>query len=74
MKKKIGLVNKEHNSEKWKSGSFDDASSNKEPTMNNLLSGLSQAVREEHAFDFLYNLAAARDILDLASPRTVTSK
>ena len=42
--------------------------------MNNLLSGLSQAVREEHAFDFLYNLAAARDILDLASPRTVTSK
>ena len=29
----------------------------------NLLSSLSQAVGKEHAFDFLYSLAAARDIL-----------
>ena len=29
MKKKIDLVDKEHNSEKWKSGSFDDESGNK---------------------------------------------
>ena len=63
MKKKINIVDKEHKSEKWKSGSFDDESSNKEPTMKNLLSALSQAVCEEHAFDFLESLAASRDIL-----------
>ena len=40
---------------------FDDESSNKEPTMKTLLSGLSQAVSKEHAFDFLYSLAASRD-------------
>ena len=42
---------------------FDDESSNKEPTMKNRLSGLSQAVSKEHAFDFLYSLAASRDSL-----------
>ena len=31
--------------------------------MKNLLSSLSQAVCKEHAFDFLYSLAASRDIL-----------
>ena len=29
--------------------------------MKNLLSSLSQAVSKEHAFDFLYSLAASRD-------------
>ena len=43
MKKKIDLVDKEHNSEKRKSGSFDDKSGNKEPKMKDLLSSLSQA-------------------------------
>ena len=43
IKKKIDLADKEHNSEKWKSGSFDDESGNKEPTMKDLLSSLSQA-------------------------------
>ena len=63
MKKKIDLVDKQHNGEKWKSGSFDDESSNKEQTMKNLLSSLSKAVSKEHAFDFLYSLAASRDSL-----------
>ena len=40
---------------------FDDESINKEPTMNTLLSGLSQTVSKEHAFDFLNCLAASRD-------------
>ena len=40
MKKKIDLVDQEHNSEKWKSGSFDDESGNKEPTIKDLLSSL----------------------------------
>ena len=31
--------------------------------MKNLSSSLSQAVSKEHAFDFLYSLAASRDIL-----------
>ena len=41
MKKKIDLVDKEHNSEKWKSGSFDDERGNEEPTMKDLLSSFS---------------------------------
>ena len=43
MKKKIDLADKEHNGEKWKSGSFDDESGNIEPTMKDLLSSLSPA-------------------------------
>ena len=43
MKKKIDFFDKEHNSEKWKSGSFVDESSNKKPTMKDRLSSLSQA-------------------------------
>ena len=38
-------------------------SGNKEPTMKNLLSSLSKAVCEEHAFDLLYSLATPRDTL-----------
>ena len=43
MKKKIDLADKEHDGEKWKSGSFDDESGKIEPTMKDLLSSLSQA-------------------------------
>ena len=51
-----------------KSGISDDERRDEEPTIKDVLSNLPQAVSKEPALDFLYSMAASRDIL-LWTPR-----
>ena len=61
MKRKIDLVEEEHESEHEKSES--SKSEDEEPRIKDVLSHLSQAVSEKRACDLLHSMAASKDIL-----------
>ena len=68
MKRKIDLVEEEHESEHEESESFGDESEDEEPRIKDVLSHLSRAVPEKRASDLLHGMAASKDIL-FWSPR-----
>ena len=63
MKRKIDLVEEEHESEHEESESSGDESEDEEPRIKDVLSHLSQAVSEKRASDLLHSMAASKDIL-----------
>ncbi|CAH3029221.1 unnamed protein product, partial [Porites evermanni] len=63
MKRKIDLVEEEHESEHEESESSGDESEGEEPRIKDVLSHLSQAVSEKRASDLLHSMAASKDIL-----------
>ena len=63
MKRKIDLVEEEHESEHEESESFSDESEDEEPRIKDVLSHLSRAVPEKRASDLLHGMAGSKDIL-----------
>ena len=63
MKRKIGLVEEEHESEHEESQSSGDESEDKEPRIKDVLSHLSRAVSEKRAFVLLHSMAVSKHIL-----------
>ena len=63
MKRKIDLVEEEHESEHEESGRSGDESKDEEPRIKDVLSHLSQAVSEKRASDLLHSIAVSKDIL-----------
>ena len=63
MKRKIDLVEEEHESEHEESESSGDESEDEEPRIKDVLSHLSRAVPEKRASDLLHSMAASKDIL-----------
>ena len=63
MKRKIDLVEEEHESEHEESESFGDESEDEERRIKDVLSHLSRAVAEKRASDLLHVMAASKDIL-----------
>ena len=63
MKRKIDLVEEEHESEHEESESFGDESEDEERRIKDVLSHLSRAVAEKRASDLLHVMAACKDIL-----------
>ena len=64
MKRKIDLVEEEHESEQEESESFGDESEDEAgPRTKDVLSHLSRAVSEKRASDLLHSMAASKDIL-----------
>ena len=81
MKRKIDLVEEEHESEHEESESSGDESEDEEPRIKDVLSHLSQAVSEKRASDLLHGMAASKDILFwtprgqlLRNKRTINSR
>ena len=68
MKKKIDLVEEEHESEHKESESSCDESEDEEPRIKDVLSHLSRAVSEKRASDLLHSMAASKDILFWTPP------
>ena len=63
MKRKIDLVEEEHESEHEKSEISGDESEDEEPRIKDVLSHLSQAVLEKRDSELLHSMAASKDIL-----------
>ena len=63
MKRKIDLVEEEHESEHEESESSGDESEDEEPRIKDVLSHLSRAVPEKRASDLLHSMAASKDTL-----------
>ena len=63
MKRKIDLVEQEHESEHEESESSSDESENEEPRIKDVLRNLSRAVSEKRASELLHSMAASKDIL-----------
>ena len=63
MKRKIDLVEEEHESEHEESESSGDESEDEEPRIKDVLSHLSRAVSGKRASDLLHSMAASKDIL-----------
>ena len=63
MKRKIDLVDEEHESEDEENESSSDESEDEEPRIKDVFSHLSQAVSEERASELLRRMAAFKDIL-----------
>ena len=64
MKRKIDLVEEEHESEhELEDESSGDESEDEEPRIKDVLSHLSRAVLEKRASDLLHSMAASKDIL-----------
>ena len=63
MKRKIDLVEEEHESEDEENESSSDESEDEEPIIKDVLSHLFQAVSEKHASKLLHSMVASKDIL-----------
>ena len=63
MKRKIDLVEEEHESEDEENESSSDETEDEEPIIKDVLSHLFQAVSEKRASDLLHSMAASKDIL-----------
>ena len=64
MKRKIDLVEEEHESEhELEDESSGDESEDEEPRIKDVLSHLSRAMWEKRASDLLHSMAASKDIL-----------
>ena len=63
MKRKIDLVEEEHESEHEESESSDDESESEEPRIKDVLNNLSNAVSRKHASELLHSMAASKNIL-----------
>ena len=63
MKRKIDLVEEEHESEHEESESSGDESEDEEPRIKDVLSHLSRAVSEKRASELLHSMTASKDIL-----------
>ena len=74
MKRKIDLVEEEHDSEQKESESSSDESEDEEPRIKDVLNHLSQAVSKRRASDLLHSMAASKEYSFLDSRRTITSK
>ena len=72
MKRKIDLVEEEHESEHEKSES--SKSEDEEPRIKDVLSHLSHAVSEKRDSELLHSMAASKEYSFLDSRRTITSK
>ena len=68
MKRKIDLVEEEHESEHEESESSGDESEDEEPRIKDVLSHLSRAVPEKRASDLLHSMAASKDIFVSGPP------
>ena len=62
MKRKIDLVDKEHESEDEGNESSSDESEDEEPRIKDVLSHLSRAVSVNRASDLLHSMAASKDL------------
>ena len=62
MKRKIDLVEEEHESEHEESESSVDESEDEEPRIKDVLSHLPRAVSAKRASDLLHSMAASKDI------------
>ena len=62
MKRKIDLVEEEHESEHEESESFGDESEDEEPIIKDVLSHLPQAVSVKRAPELLHSMAASKDL------------
>ena len=63
MKRKIDLVEEEHENEHEESESSGDESDHEEPRIKDVLSHLSRAVPEKRTADLLHSMAVSKDIL-----------
>ncbi|CAH3159052.1 unnamed protein product [Porites evermanni] len=63
MKRKIDLVEEEHENEHEESESSGDESEDEEPRIKDVLSHLSRAASEKRASDLLHSMAESKDIL-----------
>ena len=63
MKRKIDLVEEEHENEHEESESSGDESDYEEPRIKDVLSHLSRAVPEKRTADLLHSMAVSKDIL-----------
>ena len=63
MKRKIDLVEEEHESEHEESESSGDESEDEKPRIKDVLSHLSQAVSVKRASELLHSMAASKDLL-----------
>ena len=63
MKRKIDLVEDEHESEHEESESPGDESEDEEPRIKDVLSHFFQAVSQKRASELLHSMAASKDIL-----------
>ena len=63
MKRKIDLVDEEHESEDEENESSSDKGEDEEPTIKVVLSHLSQAVSVKRASELLHSIATSKDIL-----------
>ena len=63
MKRKIDLVDEEHESEDEENESCSDESEDEEPRIKDVFSHLSQAVSEKRASELLRRMATSKDIL-----------
>ena len=63
MKRKIDLVEEEHESENEERESSGDEREDEEPGIKDVLSPLSRAVSEKRASYLLHSMAASKDIL-----------
>ena len=63
IKRKIDLVEEEHESEDEENKSSGDESEDEEPEITDVLSPLSQAVSEKRASELLHSMTASKDIL-----------
>ena len=63
MKRKIDLVEEEHDSEQKESERSSDESEDEEPRIKDVLNHLSQAVSKRRASDLLHSMAASKDIV-----------
>ena len=62
MKRKIDLVDEEHESQDEESESSSDEREDEEPRIKDVLSHLSQAVSVNRASELLHSMAASKDI------------
>ena len=63
MKRKLYLVDEEHESEDEENESSSDESEDNEPRIKDVLSHLSQAVSVKRASELLHSMAASKDVL-----------
>ena len=63
MKRKIDLVEEEHESGHEESESSGDENEDEEPRIKDVLSHMSRAVSEKRASDLLHSIVASKDIL-----------
>ena len=74
MKRKIDLIEEEHQSEHEESESSGDESEGEEPRIKDVLSHLSRAVPEKRTSDLLHSMAAFKNLFWTPSGQLLRNK